>query len=354
MSVWDDIAGHDDVRIAFRRAIARGRLTQAYLLQGPEGIGKQRFARHLAQALLCRRHPDDELEACGHCEHCRPFLAGTHPDLLLVEREAGKRILTVDKFIGSEDQRGKAGLCHDITIRPLDGSRKLVIINDADSMNEEAANALLKTLEEPPDGAILFLIVANPDAVLPTIRSRCQTVRFAPLSEAIVTAQALTQGLVATDEEARRLAGVAGGSLAAARRLAQPGLRELRHDWLAELQQRPWDGIVTARKLTERVEKLAQDTAEQRQISHWLLETAAEFYRGALRSLALVTDPRQADLAATNWAAGWRHDLDGAVDMFGELLERCQLAARHIEQNVSLGLCWEALCSDLARLSRPR
>jgi DNA polymerase-3 subunit delta' len=330
-SLWDDFRGHADVRTALARAWSRGRLAQAYLFVGPEGVGKQLFARKFAQSLLCRAPRTGELEACGECAGCRPFLAGSHPDFHFVDRDPGKRELTVAKLIGEREQRGKTGLCHDLSLRPLEGGRKVGLVNDADSMNDEAANALLKTLEEPPEGALLVLIAANPDALLPTIRSRCQQVRFGRLSDSDLAALIELQGLVNTPEELRELVSLADGSLAVARQLATPELRQLRQRLLGELSQAAWSGIATARALAEGLDDVSSETAEQRVAATWLIRFAVEFYRNAIREAAA--------------AAG----ADDAIDRFGALIERCLTAVEQIEQNVSVPLCLEALCADLAR-----
>jgi len=351
-SIWDDYRSHTEVRVAFLRAIERGRLTQSYLFHGPGGVGKQLFATRLAQCLLCFERPAGELEACGRCSQCRPFLAGTHPDFLLVDRDPGKRELTVAKFIGDREQRGKAGLCYELSIRPAAGSRKIAIINDAETMNDEAANALLKTLEEPPDGALIILIASSLDALLPTIKSRCQTVRFGPLPDDVVNEFLQRENLVTSDEEARWLAALSAGSLVTARQLAQPGFRELRQDWLAKLSKPSWEGLQTAQELTSRIEKLGSDTAEQRQLTLWLLQAAAEYYRTALRGLAPTTTQAAVQADAIGWISRWSGDIDAAVDLLGDLLERCTVAVTHLHQNVSIGLCLEALCHDLSTRAR--
>ena len=353
-SVWDGFAGHAVVRDAFARASARGRLTQAYLFVGPEGVGKREFARRLAQCLLCERRDAITLEACGVCGRCRPFLAGTHPDFLLVQRDPGKRELSVAKFVGEREQRGKSGLCYELSVRPVAGSRKIAIIDDADTMNDEAANAILKTLEEPPEGAMIFLIVSNPDAVLPTIRSRCQSVRFGPLPDEDIIQYSLQTGLASSPEEAVALAQLAGGSRALAGRLAQPGFRELRQEWLGYLASAQWDGMRTSRQVHDAIEKLSSELPEQRQFTIWLLQAAADFYRTALRRLSWPDGASTATEELARWTDRWGGDLDLAVDEIGSLMDRCALAMRHIEQNVSLGLCLEALCSDLCRLARAR
>jgi DNA polymerase III subunit delta' len=343
------------VRLGLGRAAERQRLTQAYLFVGPEGVGKQLFARNLAQCLLCHRRAGDALQACGECVSCRPFLAGNHPDFLSVERDPGKRELTVAKFIGDRDQRGKAGLCHDLALRAVAGPRKIAIINDADTMNDEAANAMLKTLEEPPDGAMLILIASNLDSLLPTIKSRCQLVRFGSLSDADVAELALQEEWAASVDDARQLAQLAEGSLAAARRLSAPAFRELRGRLLHELSQPQWNGIAIAQSVTKEIEQLGSDTAEQRTVAVWLLKIAVEFYRAALWRLGSPGDNRlsMTIAEADPWADRIGADLDQGVDLIGRLIERCLEAVAQLEQNVGIGLCLEALCTDLSLAARP-
>ena len=161
---------------------AAGGLASTYLFVGPEGIGKRRFALALAKALLCPNTAADPLEPCGHCESCRLFDAGNHPDLDVVSLPKDKSTLPLDLFIGDKDHRNQDGLCHRISLRPFLGGRKIAIIDDADHFSAESANCLLKTLEEPPPRSLLILIGTSPSRQLPTIRSRSQVVRFRPLS----------------------------------------------------------------------------------------------------------------------------------------------------------------------------
>src|SRR5262245_18667903 len=179
---WDDVIGHSDKIETFRRSAASGRLAHAYAFVGPSGIGKRRFAIELARCLLCDRHRDADLESCGECPSCRLVAARTHPDLILVSPPEGKSILPIKLMIGENETRGKEGLCHDLSLRPMLARRRVAVIDEADWMNDEAANALLKTLEEPPQNSVLILVASTSDGLLPTIRSRCQLVSFQPLA----------------------------------------------------------------------------------------------------------------------------------------------------------------------------
>ena len=293
--------------------------------------------------------------------------AGSHPDFIALGCPEGKRELPIELFVGPRERRGQAGLCYELSLRPLPGSRKIAVIDDADLMNDSAANALLKTLEEPPDGAVLFLIASNPDALLPTIRSRCQMLRFAPLTNSDVAALLIEQELVESPAEAEIVAALSEGSLAQAKRLIDPELRLLRtalYDQLAHPQQ---IGIQSARKLQENLDKISGETSEQRQLALWLVRFAAEFQRSALWRLctgphpgsssnrdALAADGEPARIEqAEAWIGRLRAEPVAATDVIGELLDRTLQTAEHIDQNVSVPLCLEAWFADLARIVQP-
>lgn len=357
-SIWDSLHGHRPQREMFRRMLRRGRLASGYLLVGPEGIGKRRFVDCLAQCLFCRKHSPEELEACGECAGCKPFAAGSHPDFLAVGCPFGKRELPIELFVGAREQRGQTGLCHELSLRPLPGSRKIAVIDDADTMNDASANALLKTLEEPPDGAILFLIASNPDALLPTIRSRCQMIRFAPLEANDVAALLVEQQLIESPDEAQIIAALADGSLAHAKRLIDPELRQLRTLLYDQLSHPERLGISTARQLQEGMDKLSGEVAEQRQLAHWLVRFTAEFLRSALWRLCEGSQVAEMNNVphieqADKWIDRLRSDPTAATEMVTALLDRTLQTAEHIDQNASVPLCLEAWFAELGQLSQP-
>ena len=216
---WRDVLGHTDQVEMFRRSIHRGRLSHSYLFAGPAGIGKKLFARVLAQCLLCEEFADAALQSCDQCPGCKQVAAQTHPDFFNVGRLEGKTELTIDVFLGPKERRGKEGLCYDLSLKPMAADRRIAIIDDADFMNEESANALLKTLEEPPPQSLLILIASNIDAILPTIRSRCQFVRFSPLKLVDISQLIIEQELVQDNDEAERIAAISEGSLTMAEQL---------------------------------------------------------------------------------------------------------------------------------------
>jgi DNA polymerase-3 subunit delta' len=156
----------------------RNQLPHALMLAGPPGVGKRRFARALALALLCQR-PVADGGACGTCRSCVLAAAGTHPDWFWVAAEEAGRAIKIDQVRTVVDAVAQTA---------QQGGRKLVVIEPAEALNRNAANALLKTLEEPSATAVLVLIADAPGRLLPTIRSRCQRLEFPLPPEAVTRA----------------------------------------------------------------------------------------------------------------------------------------------------------------------
>src|SRR5262249_9124798 len=138
---WQGIHGHDEIVDRFRGSLVRGRLATTFLFVGPPGVGKHAFALKLAQALLCPARSAD-LNPCDRCPSCVQVAAGTHPDLLHVAKPADKSEIPVALLIGPKERRMEEGLCHDISLKPFMGGLRIAIIDDADCLNEEGANAL--------------------------------------------------------------------------------------------------------------------------------------------------------------------------------------------------------------------
>lgn len=167
-----DICGHERPCGLLRTALANDRVPHALVFAGPDGVGKRCVAVALAARLLCEQPGDD---ACGECPGCRQVAAGTHPDLQLVSVAPGKKEIGIDRV---------RDLRRFVQLQPVRGRNKVGIIDDAHMLTGAAQNALLKTLEEPPPRSVLILVANTPDAMLPTVRSRCQRLQFGPLSAA--------------------------------------------------------------------------------------------------------------------------------------------------------------------------
>lgn len=327
---WQDLRGHTAIREMFQEAVRRHRLASGYLFLGPGGIGKRHFARLIAQSLFCERTGDDDLDACGTCSSCRQVQADTHPDLLTVACPPGKRELPIDLLVGARERRGREGLCHDLSMRAMTASRRVAIVDDADMLSEESTNALLKTLEEPLAGAILILLTRDLDPILPTIRSRCQLVRFSPLPDAEVADLIVQLGWETDSQRAAEVAAESGGSLDMARQLLNPEIELIKQAVLRaveKLRSKPLDAL---RGVQEALEQLGGDTAQQREYAQWTIRLAIEAFRKRLREVDDV------------------HELDKCAAM----LERCAEADAHLRQSMPVALCFEALFDHFARIER--
>lgn len=193
--IFSGILGHETQKSILNRALAGNRIAHAYLFTGPEGVGKQLLAVALARAIFCQ-----DGTGCGECPSCRKVEHRNHPDLHLIEPDGSS--IKIDQI---------RALQRELAFRPLEGSRKICIIDHADRMNPAAGNALLKTLEEPSGDALLILLSARPEAVLQTIRSRCQSLPFQRLSTDLIR-DALLRATPDQPAQAGILAALSDGS----------------------------------------------------------------------------------------------------------------------------------------------
>jgi DNA polymerase-3 subunit delta' len=156
---------HEDAAAQLRKAWAANRLSHALLLQGAEGLGKQVFAAWLACAVLCDKSAGSELNCCGECAGCKLFAAGSHPDLLWVAPEEDKQQISIDQVRAATERLTKTSFRQ---------GYKVAIVTPAHLMTPNAANSVLKTLEEPAPRSLLVLVTSQPSMLLPTVRSRCR------------------------------------------------------------------------------------------------------------------------------------------------------------------------------------
>lgn len=336
----------------FRRTIRRKRLSQAYLFVGPEGIGKQQFARRLAQALLCHHVGSDPLEPCGECAGCKPFLAGSNPDFIYVGCPEGKRELPIELIAGSKERRGQEGLCHDLSLAPLPGSRKVAIVDHADTMNEACANSFLKTLEEPPDRAVLILIASNLDALLPTIRSRCQLVRFSPLQTPEIEKLLVDQDLVQSDEDARFASILSEGSLSTAKQLLEPELRALRSLLHSTLVQPSFSGFNLSKQLLEGIGKISTETPVQRIYAQWLIRFSVDLFREALLGIRDSEEELECSIPEAAILTSRLADVPDSIELLSSVIDRAIDASINIDQNVAVPITLESMLDEIARKLR--
>jgi DNA polymerase-3 subunit delta' len=342
--MWQNVDGHDEIVERFRLSLERGRLASTFLFVGPAGIGKRTFALKLAQALLCQTNPAAALEPCGVCDSCLQVTAGSHPDLLMVSKPADKSFIPLSCFLGDEQRRMREGLCHDIGLKPFMGGRKIALIDDADYLNEEGANALLKTLEEPPPRSVLILIGTSADKQLPTIRSRSQIVSFRPLPEEVVAELLVSQRLIADPQEAQRLAQFSEGSLERSVELADPDLWQFRQELLGQLAKPRFDSVQLARRTIEFIEAAGKEASARRNRTRQIIRFAIDFYRQRMRVVSGLPPVGDADLCrAASSAAG-----DCDLEQVAALADRSLEALVHVDRNAHQGALVECWFDDLA------
>ena len=198
-----DLAGHRRLLELTARAAVRGSLPPSLIFAGPDGVGKRRAAVALAQLFNCASPVDGESpDACGTCAPCRRIARSVHADVLIIEPgDSGS--IKVDQARDAIERSA---------YRPFEGRRRVVIVDDADAMEASAQNALLKTLEEPPNASTFVLVTSRPDVLLPTVRSRCQHLRFGRLAPADVAAILIREHGFA-EEDAHAAALLADGSI---------------------------------------------------------------------------------------------------------------------------------------------
>ncbi len=225
---WQTI-GNEKATGALRRALAGGRLPHAILIAGPESVGKMALAVELAAALNCT---GDE-RPCGECSGCSRSRRRLHTDVHVVGIQAadGGRSRTL---IGVEQVRE---VQREASLAPFEGECKVVIFDGAELLSEEASNSLLKTLEEPPPGVYLLLLTAKPEALLPTVVSRCQLVELKPVPPDVIAAH-LVEGLGKDEDVAGRASRLSGGRPGWAIRAAgEPELLEAVEEKVEEVEE---------------------------------------------------------------------------------------------------------------------
>src|SRR5882724_9928099 len=234
---FDTLLGNEHNKDLLQRALRGGRLPNALILAGPEGIGKRQFALTLAKAINCERLKDDSCDKCGSCHRIDKseciYVKVIEPDGAFI------KIVQIRE------------LAAEACASPMEGRKRIFILDPADKMNLQSMNGLLKTLEEPADTSLIILITSQPDALLSTIRSRSQILRFAQLSTDQVE-QYLTDNFKRPAEDTRLLARISGGRLGNATTIDLSVYRERRQEMLDVLE------LLTRNRNTVKLVKFAE------------------------------------------------------------------------------------------------
>ncbi len=232
--VWQTI-GHDIAVLALSRAIERGRMHHALLLVGPPRVGKMALACDVARALNC----SEADPPCGACRSCTRISTLLHPDVRVIGLEAGEggRVRTVISIEQVREVQKEASL------RPYEGAFRVFIVDGVDRLSDEAANSLLKTLEEPPEQVVLVLLASNASAVLPTISSRCRGLDLRPVSVDVVAGH-LVNSFGLEEGRSQEIARLSGGRIGWAIQAAQePALLERLSDRLDAIERTVGSGL---------------------------------------------------------------------------------------------------------------
>ncbi len=308
---WADLIGNSHLRSWFSSGISRGRIGGSFLFVGPPGVGKQTVADLLALTLMCKQSSPAEMSPCGTCEACVQVTARTHPDVIRVEKPADKSYLPLELLIGRPEQRMQEGFCRDIRLRPYNGKRKVAILQDADFLNEEGANCLLKTLEEPPANSLIILIGTSEQKQLPTIRSRCQIIRFAPLTTD-ESAQLVRQvhGVEATDDAIAAAVTAAAGNMHTVLRQLSGESNELREAVQNQLRAPHPDPVSLARVITKYVEDAGKEASKRRNAMRDVFAIAVQHFRHQMRSAVNETGVHPVTLARLDRSIRALHEVD--------------------------------------------
>lgn len=207
MAKFEDIIGQEQIKEHLRNALATKKISHAYILNGERAAGKEFIAKVFAMALQCE---EGGAEPCQQCHSCKQALSGNQPDIIKITHEK-------PNSIGVDDIRDQIN--NDVAIKPYSSPYKIYIMNEAEKMTVQAQNALLKTLEEPPEYAVIFLLTTNVNSLLPTILSRCVVLNMKPVADKDVK-KYLMEELEIPDYKAEVCVAFARGNIGKAKALA--------------------------------------------------------------------------------------------------------------------------------------
>jgi len=331
--MWQ-VIGHDWVVTLLRNSIADERLSHAYLFTGPPHVGKRTLALSLAQALNC----EDQEKPCGQCVSCRKINEGVHPDVRIIDRQYQARLLQ-ESLAQQKALRIDAirTMQEEVSLKPFEGQRKVFVIREAETMTNEAANCLLKTLEEPPPHTVLLLTASDARLLLPTIVSRCQVFGLRPVPMSIIERE-LQRRYGIDEERTRFLARLSEGRIGWAITAAQDGtVLEKREERLKQLLMLLKMG---------RIDRL--DYVEQLSRQPGLIGGVLELWLGWWRDLLLVKGGCARMINNVDMRVSLEEEArDCDLQEVFEFIKAIRETARQLEDNVNPRLALEVLVLDL-------
>jgi DNA polymerase-3 subunit delta' len=339
LPTFRDVFGQDSALDTLRRAYLADRLPHGLLFAGPIGVGKALTARALGTLFLCERPQPGAAEPCGRCESCTLMAAGTHPDfhpvyrqLIRLEKDTSKaRDLTIDVI--------RDYLVAPANLKAVMNRGKVFVVEEADLMNAAAQNSMLKTLEEPAGRTLIILLTDQPNALLPTIRSRCQLIAFASLGQGVVRDQLAGRGI--DPQEAADAADLSEGSLGLALRWIEDGVVPAARDLHGHMRAMA-EGRMPGASL-EAWFKAAADEYAKRQLDRDPLASKDQATREGL-GLYL----RLAALYFRRQLASGAHDAE-ALDRLCSAIEDLNRTETYLDANVNTALAFQQLSIALQR-----
>lgn len=335
MALWN-ILGQDHLIAALDQALSQGRLAHAYLLVGPPQTGKTTLALRLAQAVNC---PEQD-RPCGQCRQCQRIQRQLHPDVQVIAPGQDERTGRPRTEISIDQVRT---LERDAALKPFEGEYRVFIIEGAERMSPDAANALLKTLEEPPEHVLLLLTSAKEEGLLPTIRSRCHRLEVRPLAEDMLVRELTTEHGVA-QEDARLLARISGGRLGWAMAAAtQPRLLE-------ERQQRSQALLEVVDGGLERRFQFAQELAQQFGRDRSAVREVLGFWLLWWRDLLMLKQQAAEMVVNLDWLPVLEERAPGLqASQIIAVIRQVEATLERLEQNANPRLALEVLMLSLPR-----
>lgn len=315
---FSSIAGQDRITALLRRSLEADRISHAYLFEGIDAGCLRDTALALVQAVFC-----GATDGCGECDSCRRVKGLNHPDLRILQPDGA--FIKVDQI---------RDLQRELSLRPYQARKKACIIEDADCMNPASGNAFLKTLEEPPGDALLILLTTHGEGILPTIRSRCQILRFPPLATETIASLLREEGT--GDEQARMAAALAGGSLARAREIAGADRLQMRKTLLERTSR------LSCRDIFPLLET-AEDYARDRETAIDAVDMLKLFWRDILLFRAGSGEMANLDLLPLVRDIAERLSTGQILDK----LEYLAVAGQALARNVNPRLALEVLFMEL-------
>jgi DNA polymerase-3 subunit delta' len=326
---FSQLIGNRSAIERLQKMVARGQVPTSLLFSGPDGVGKLEAAMNLAKALNCARVVDSGDDACDECPACRRIQSGSFPDVRRIAPEGAG---------GQIKAEAVRPVVSESPFRPFEGRKRVYIIESADRMNPTAANTLLKTLEESPSWIVLVLLTSNEAAILPTLLSRCQKIRFLPLLPEEITDVLVSQhGFSA--EDANLASSVSGGSIARALASKTDELVELRGEAL-EVVDMLADAPGRA-ELFARADRLAK---------HKSLVGIVRLLVGLFRDLSCIAGGEQGSIVASDQSEelrilASRAPLESWLEAFGLAEQSLQdLEVRYANKRITLERLFLALC----------